>query len=132
MKRKIYNSYVKSAMLYGSKTWCLRENTVAILRRAERFMRTMCSIKLVDKKNTEDLMDMLGLKEVADKLAKVNGMRWYCQVLRQPEEDILIKAMVHEVQGDSAKCAQILFLVLCICISSIINFQLLTFQFLII
>ena len=36
------------------------------------------------------------------------------------------------VQGDSAKCAQILFLVLCTCISSIINFQLLTFQFLII
>ena len=36
------------------------------------------------------------------------------------------------LQGDSAKCAQILFLVLCTCISSIINFQLLTFQFLII
>ena len=36
------------------------------------------------------------------------------------------------IQGDSAKCAQILFLVLCTCISSIINFQLLTFQFLII
>ena len=36
------------------------------------------------------------------------------------------------IQGDSAKCAQILFLVLCSCISSIINFQLLTFQFLII
>ena len=36
------------------------------------------------------------------------------------------------IQGDSAKCAQILFLVLCTYISSIINFQLLTFQFLII
>ena len=36
------------------------------------------------------------------------------------------------LQGDSAKCAQILFLVLCTCILSIINFQLLTFQFLII
>ena len=31
------------------------------------------------------------------------------------------------LQGDSAKCAQILFLVLCTCILSIINFQLLTF-----
>ena len=39
---------------------------------------------------------------------------------------------ISELQGDSAKCAQILFLVLCTCISSIINFQLLTFQFLII
>ena len=42
----------------------------------------MCSVKLVDKKNTEDLMNMLGLKEATDKLAKVNGMRWYSHVLR--------------------------------------------------
>ena len=25
MKEKIYKSYVRSAMLYGSKTWCLRK-----------------------------------------------------------------------------------------------------------
>ena len=34
MKGKIYKSYVRSAMSYGSKAWCLRENEVAILRRA--------------------------------------------------------------------------------------------------
>ena len=66
-------------MLYGSETWCLRENEVAIdiLRRAKRSMvRAICGVKLVDKKNTEwqDLMDMLGLKERADKLARANGM----------------------------------------------------------
>ena len=40
MKGKVYKSYVRSAtsMLYESKTWCLRENEVAILRRAERSM----------------------------------------------------------------------------------------------
>ena len=65
-------SYV---MLYGSKTWCLRENEVAILRRAERSMvRATCSVKLVNKRNTEELMNMLGLKEAADKLARANGM----------------------------------------------------------
>ena len=100
MKGKVYKSYVRSAMLYGSKTWCLRENEIAILRRAERSMvRVMRSVKLVDKKNTVELMDVLGLKEAADKLAKVNGMRWYGHVLRQPEEDVLIKTMVHEVNG---------------------------------
>ena len=31
-------SYVRSAMLYGSETWCLRENKVAILRRVTRSM----------------------------------------------------------------------------------------------
>ena len=73
-RKGIYESYVRSAMLYGSKPWCLRENEVAILTRAERsMMRVTCSVKLVDKRNTEELMDMLGLKEAADKLARVYG-----------------------------------------------------------
>ena len=51
MKGKVYKSYVRSTMLYGSKTWCLRENKVAILRRAERpILRAMCGVKLVDKR----------------------------------------------------------------------------------
>ena len=59
MKGKVYKSYVRSAMLYGSETWCLRENKVAILRRAEKSMvSAMCGVKSVDKKNTVELMDM--------------------------------------------------------------------------
>ena len=38
MKRKIYESYVRSAMLYESETWCFRENKATILRRAEQSM----------------------------------------------------------------------------------------------
>ena len=66
-------------------------------------VRAMCSIKLVEKRNTVELMDMLGVKEATDKLARVNGVRWYGHVLRQPEEDVLMKAMIHEVDG---KCKQ--------------------------
>ena len=77
--------------------WCLRENEVAILRRAERSMvRAMYSVKLADKRNTKELTDMLGLKEAADKLERANGLRWCSDVLRQPE-DVLMKAMVHKV-----------------------------------
>ena len=39
---------------------------------------------------------MLGWKEAADKLANANGMGWYGHVLRQPEEDVLMKAMIHK------------------------------------
>ena len=82
-KGKIYKSYVRSAILYGSETWYSRENELTIMRRAERSMvRVMCSVKLVDKRNTEEQMDMLRLKEAADKLAKANGVRWYGHVLR--------------------------------------------------
>ena len=66
-------------------------------------MRAMCSVKLMHKGNTEEVMDMLGLKEAADKLARVNGVRWYGHVLRRPKEDALMKAMVQEVDG---KCKQ--------------------------
>ena len=76
--------------------WCLRKNEVAILKRAERSMlKSICSMKLVDKRNPNMLIDMLRFKEAADKLARVNGVRWYGRVLKRPEEDILTKAMVH-------------------------------------
>ena len=43
---------------------CLRENEIAFLRRTERAMvRAMYGAKLMEKKRTEDLMEMLGLKE---------------------------------------------------------------------
>ena len=68
-------------MLCGSETWCLRENEVVILRKTERSMvRAMCGVKLVDKRNTVELM--LGLKEAAaDKLLRVNDVSWYAHVL---------------------------------------------------
>ena len=70
----VYRSCVRSAMLYASETKCLRENEVVILRRTERAMvRAMCSAKLMEKKRTEDLMEMLGLKETVVQMAKANG-----------------------------------------------------------
>ena len=86
-------------MLYGSETWCLRKNELAILRRAEFKIYGESRVKLVDKTNTEKLMYMLGLKKAADKLARANGVRWYGHVLRRPEEDVLMKAIVHKVNG---------------------------------
>ena len=59
----------------------------------------MCSVKLVDKRNTVELMDMLGLKEAAEKLARTNGVRWYGHVLRRSDEDVLMEEMAHIVDG---------------------------------
>ena len=47
-------------MLYGSETWCLREDEMAILRRTETeraMVRAMCGAKLMEKRRTENLMD---------------------------------------------------------------------------
>ena len=100
MKGMVYRSCVRSAMLYGSETWCLRENEMIILRRTERAMvRSMCGVKLVNRKNTEDLMKLLGLKETLDKMAQANGVRWCGHVVRRDEESILKKAMMLQANG---------------------------------
>ena len=84
MKGIVYRCCVRSAILYGSETWCLKENEKAILRRTERAMvRAMCGQKVVDRKTTEEQMNMLGLKETIDQLAAANGVRWYGHVLRR-------------------------------------------------
>ena len=82
LKGMVYRRCVRSAMLYGSETWCLRENEMAILRMTEKAMvRALCGAKLMEKKRTEDLMKMLGLKETMVQMARANGVRWYRHVI---------------------------------------------------
>ena len=100
MKGKVYRCCERSAILYGSETWCLKENGKAILRRTERAMvRAMCGQKVVDRKTTEEQMDMLGLKETVDQLATANGVRWYGHVLRRDDDSVLRVALNLEVSG---------------------------------
>ena len=104
MKGMVYRSCVRSAMLYGSEVWCLKENEMGILRRTERAMvRAMCGVKLMDRKKTEDLMQMLGLEESVDQLAKANSVRWYGHVLRREDEHALRRAFEFEVDGSRGR-----------------------------
>ena len=97
---KIYRCCVRSAILYRSETWCLKENEKAILRRMKRAMvRAMCRQKVVDRKTTEEQMNMLGLKETIDRLATANGVRWYGHVLRRDDDSVLRVALNLEVSG---------------------------------
>ena len=100
MKGKVYLCFVRSAMLYGSETWCLKENEKAILKRTERAMvRAMCGQKVVDRKTTEEQIDMFGMKETIDRLATANGVRWYGHVLRRDNNSVLRDALNLEVTG---------------------------------
>ena len=76
MKGKVYRCCVRSAILYGSETWCLKENVKAILRRTERAMvRVMCGQKVASRKTTEEQMGMFGLRKTTDRLATTNGVK---------------------------------------------------------
>ena len=94
-------------MLYGSESWCLREKEMAILRRTERAMfGAMCGVKLLDQRNSEELMDMLGIKESLDGIAKASSMRWCGHVLRKEEENVIVKALNFEVSGSRGRLKQ--------------------------
>ena len=104
MKGKIYKSCVRSAMLYGREAWCLREKEMAILRRTERAMiRAMCGVKLLDRRSSEELMDMLGIKESLDRMAKISSIRWYGHLLRKEDENVMVKALKFEVSGSRGR-----------------------------
>ena len=62
-------------------------------------VRAMCGAKLMERKRTGDLMEMLGLKETVVLMAKANGVRWYGHVLRRDDGHVLRKALEFEVRG---------------------------------
>ena len=48
---------------------------MTILRRTKRaIVRAMSGAKLMEKKRTEELMEMLGLKEIVVQMVKANGV----------------------------------------------------------
>ena len=82
---------------------------MAILRRTNRaivraMVRAMCGAKVMEKKRTEDLMEMLGLKETVVQMAKANGVKWYAHVLRRDDGHVLRKALEFEVKGKIKRC----------------------------
>ena len=91
---------MRSAILYGSETWSLGQNEIVILQRTERAMvRNMCGVKLMHKKLTKDLMQMLDFNETMDHLAQANSVRWYGNVLRKDKNNFLRRALDLKVRG---------------------------------
>ena len=97
MKGRVYQSCVRSAMLYGTEMWCLRQNERVILRTEKVIMRAMCGVKLIEKRRSQELVSLLGLKDTLDGLARANGVRWHGHILRRDNGDALKRALDFEV-----------------------------------
>ena len=48
---------------------------MVILRTERVTVKSMCGVELVDRKKMEELMEMLGLKETVEGMAKANGVK---------------------------------------------------------
>ena len=68
-------------MLYESKTWWLREQEVELLRTARTMIRAICGVKLIYQKNTEEIIQMLGVIVPIERMVKVAAVRWYRHVM---------------------------------------------------
>ena len=86
-------------MQNGRETWWLREKEFAILR----IEKAMCGVKLLNRKNTNKLMDMLGLDKTMNKMAKTNGVRCYEHVLRREDGDVLWKTLKFKLDGQKKR-----------------------------
>ena len=62
MKGKIYKCCVRSAILYGSEAWCLREIEMAILRTERAMIRAMC--EAIRSKKQQGVDGHVGHKKV--------------------------------------------------------------------
>ena len=59
----------------------------------------MCGVEIIEKRNSQELMSLLGLKNTFDGLARAIGVRRYEHVLRWDNGDVLRRALDFEVAG---------------------------------
>ena len=77
---------------------------MAILRITEKaMMRAMCGVKIIEKRRSQELVSLLGLKDPLYGLARASGVRWYRHVLRRDNRDVLRRALDFEVAGRRAR-----------------------------
>ena len=78
-------------MPHGSEKWGLKENENQILRTeiSIQYSESHISREVVNKKTTREQMDVLGINEAGNGLAKINAVRLYGPVLRRDDDSVL-------------------------------------------
>ena len=62
-------------------------------------MRAMYGVKMIEKRRSQELITLLGLKDTLDGLARASRVRWYEHVLRRDNGDVLRRALNFKVAG---------------------------------
>ncbi|MBV8233323.1 MAG: hypothetical protein JO329_25390 [Planctomycetaceae bacterium] len=99
LKGRLYDSCVRSCMLYASETWAMKVCHERDFERAERRMlRWMCGVRLTDRVRTEELYRRLGIEEIGTKLRR-GRLRWYGHVERMNDNCWQKRCRIWEVEG---------------------------------
>ena len=62
-------------------------------------IRARYGTKLTEKKKTKKLLNLLGLDDTLEKLARASGMQWYRYVLGMDDDGVLRKTSDFELVG---------------------------------
>ena len=55
------------------------------------------AVRSKKQRGVDGQLDMLGIKESFDRMAKASSMRWYGHVLRKEDDNVIVKALNFEV-----------------------------------
>ena len=59
----------------------------------------MSGVKLIDKRSSQEVADLLSLEETLHKIPKANGMQWYEGELRRDNNGVSRRTLYFEVVG---------------------------------
>lgn len=98
-KLRIFNSNVKSVLLYGSECWKLRKDLTKKLRVfVNRCLRSIFKIRWPKVISNNELRDMAGQEDIAVEIAR-RKWRWIGHVLRKDQHDITRESIFWTADG---------------------------------
>ena len=98
-KLRIFNSNVKSVLLYGSETWCLtKENEKRLQTFINGCLRCILGIRYPDTIRNQELLERTEQEPVADVIRK-RRWGWLGHTLRRPKDHITRQALHWNPQG---------------------------------
>ena len=99
LKGKVYESCVRSCMIYGSETWAMKKEHERQLQKTEmRMIRWMCGVSLRERKTNVELRDRVGIEDIAI-VCRRGRLRWFGHVERKDDDAWVKKCTRLEVDG---------------------------------
>ena len=86
VKGKVYQTVVRSAMVYGAETWAVKKAQEKKLDEAEiRMLRWVSGVTKLDRIRNERISGTTKVGEISKK-EQESRLKWYGQILRREEE----------------------------------------------
>ena len=99
IRGSVYESCIRSVMLYGAETWAMTDRIEVILKRCDRRMlRYMAGVRWQDKISSREVAERCGVKEIQEKIRQ-RRLQWFGHVRREKEGGVVRMVEEMEVPG---------------------------------